>query len=254
MNKNLATIVVDYSVSIQFHEGLLSSAFEDMLKTAMGWRTSQVPKASLIASQLSPVTLLNAINRKDATCLEQLIDVNNNKVFSKAEADGILTTMGEINNKFELERCFFDDRPEIKVTKTVVMTDGSKSYPVRDFSILSLGQQQSILLTILLFSKSKTPLIIDQPEDNLDSEFIYKTIVQSLRNIKEHRQVIIVTHNANIAVLGDAELIIPLRGASELSVIRDRGSIDTTETKDIVCTILEGSRKAFKRRLEVYGF
>lgn len=62
------------------------------------------------------------------------------------------------------------------------------------------------------------------------------------------------THNANIAVLGDAELIIPLRGASDLSVIRDRGSIDTTGTKDMVCTILEGSKKAFLRRQEVYGF
>src|SRR5580700_5887366 len=98
--------------------------------------------------------------------------------------------------------------------KTVVHEDGKKTYPVRDFQNLSLGQQQSILLSILLFSKSKTPLIIDQPEDNLDSEFIYKTLVRSLRLIKERRQVIIVTHNANIAVLGDAELIIPLRGAS----------------------------------------
>ena len=147
----------------------------------------------------------------------------------------------------------FEDRPEIKVSKTVLNADGKKTYPVRDFSQLSLGQQQSILLSILLFSKSKTPLIIDQPEDNLDSEFIYKTLVRSLRRIKEHRQVIIVTHNANITVLGDAELIIPLRGASELAVIRDRGSIDTKETKEIVCTILEGSRKAFARRKEVYG-
>jgi DNA repair ATPase RecN len=113
---------------------------------------------------------------------------------------------------------------------------------------------QAILLTVLLFSKSRVPLIIDQPEDNLDGEFIYKTVVRSLRSIKELRQVIIVTHNPNIAVLGDAELIIPLRGASEVSVIRDRGSIDTTETKDIVCTILEGSQKAFKRRQEVYGY
>lgn len=254
MNKNLAATVVDYSVSIRFHEGLLSTTFEDMLKTAMGWRTSQVPKAVLVASQLSPITLLDAINRKDTGSLEKVSDSNKNKVFSKTEAETILNTMGEMANKFALERCAFDDRPEIKVTKTVVMADGSKIYPMRDFSILSLGQQQSILLSILLFSKSKTPLIIDQPEDNLDSEFIYKTLVRTLRSIKEHRQVIIVTHNANIAVLGDAELIIPLRGASELSVIRDRGSIDTTETKEIVCTILEGSQKAFKRRQEVYGF
>ena len=62
------------------------------------------------------------------------------------------------------------------------------------------------------------------------------------------------THNANIAVLGDAELILPLRGASEISIVRDRGSIDTELTKQMVCTILEGSPKAFKRRREMYGF
>ena len=254
MNNNLATTVVDYRVTIRFHEGLLSNDLENLIKTAMGWRTSQVPKASLVASQLSPFTLLDAINRNVTNKLEQVVDVDNNRVFSKSEANDILTTMGKWATKSALERCAFEDRPEIKVSKAVVMADESKTYQVRDFSVLSLGQQQSILLSILLFSKSKTPLIIDQPEDNLDSEFIYKTLVRSLRIIKEHRQVIIVTHNANIAVLGDAELIIPLRGASELSVIRNRGSIDTPETKDIVCTILEGSRKAFKRRQEVYGF
>lgn len=254
MNNNLATTVVDYTVTIRFHEGLISNNLETLIKTAMEWRTSKVPKASLVASHLSPFNLLDAIHRKDTSSLEQVIDGNGNSVFSKAEASEVLAKMGEWSNKFALERCVFEDYPEIKVTKTVVMADGSTAHPVRDFSILSLGQQQSILLSILLFSKSKTPLIIDQPEDNLDSEFIYKTLVRSLRSIKEHRQVIIVTHNANIAVLGDAELIIPLRGASELSVIRNRGSIDTTETKDIVCTILEGSQKAFKRRQEVYGF
>ena len=139
-------------------------------------------------------------------------------------------------------------------THYVENSDGTKGYRLRDFAKLSLGQQQAILLTVLLFSKSRVPLIIDQPEDNLDGEFIYKTVVRSLRSIKEHRQVVIVTHNPNIAVLGDAELIIPLRGASELSVVRDRGSIDTEQTKNIVCTILEGSQKAFKRRQEVYGY
>src|SRR5690606_8588256 len=100
-----------------------------------------------------------------------------------------------------IQRCAFDDLPEIIVAKTVTDSDGKVSAIIRQFSQLSLGQQQSILLTILLFSKSRTPLIIDQPEDNLDSEFIYKTLVRSLRLIKERRQIIVVTHNANIAVL-----------------------------------------------------
>src|ERR1700680_4097901 len=91
----------------------------------------------------------------------------------------------------------------------------SKKWGPPHFSQLSLGQQQSVLLSIHLFSKSNDPLVIDQPEDNLDSEFIYKTCVRSLRKVKETRQVILVTHNANIAVLGDAELIVPLRATNE---------------------------------------
>lgn len=254
MNSNLATAVVDYRVKVQFHEGLLSPDVEDLVKTTMNWRTSQVPRAAIIASALSPARLLAAVNAKDGAALEQLKDANGDRVFSKADSADIIEKLSEWQAKCALERIAFEDRPEIKVTRIIDKPDGTKGYQVRDFAKLSLGQQQAILLTVLLFSKSRVPLIIDQPEDNLDGEFIYKTVVRSLRSIKEHRQVIIVTHNPNIAVLGDAELIIPLRGASEVSVIRDRGSIDTNQTKDIVCTILEGSQKAFKRRREVYGY
>lgn len=254
MNGNLAAAVVDYRVKIQFYEGLLSFDMEELIKTTMNWRTSQVPRAALIAATLSPVHLLADVIAKDASALEQLNDADGNRAFSKADASDIIGKLGEWQPRCALERIAFEDRPEIKVTQVIDKPDGTKAYRVRDFAKLSLGQQQAILLTVLLFSKSRVPLIIDQPEDNLDGEFIYKTVVRSLRSIKEHRQVIIVTHNANIAVLGDAELIVPLRGASEVSVIRDRGSIDTPETKDIVCTILEGSQKAFKRRQEVYGY
>jgi len=254
MNRNLASTVVDYAVTIRFHEGVLSKELEDRIKGDMGWRTSQVPKAQLIAESIPPFVLLDAIDKKETRILEGISDENKSRVFSKKEALEILTKLSEWEPYVAIQRCAFEDRPEIKVTKTVIKPDGTKSFPARDFSKLSLGQQQSILLSILLFSKSTTPLIIDQPEDHLDSEFVYKTIVRSLRSIKEHRQVIIVTHNANIAVLGDAELIIPLRGASDLSVIRNRGSIDTNDTKEVVCTILEGSKKAFMRRRDVYGY
>jgi AAA domain, putative AbiEii toxin, Type IV TA system len=254
MNSNLAAVVVDYRVKIQFYEGLLSPDMEELIKTTMNWRTSQVPRAALIAAALSPAQFLAAVAAEDPAPLEQLRDADDNPVFSKADAADIIGKFGEWQAKCALERIAFDDRPEIKVTRVIEKPDGTTTHQVRDFSKLSLGQQQAILLTVLLFSKSRVPLIIDQPEDNLDGEFIYKTVVRSLRSIKEHRQVIIVTHNPNIAVLGDAELIIPLRGASEFSTIRDRGSIDTAQTKEIVCTILEGSQKAFKRRQDVYGY
>jgi hypothetical protein len=253
MNKNLATALVDYNVNVKFVEGVLSKQLEELVKEAMGWRTSQVPKAALIASHFSPITLIDAVHKEDTASIANILDANKNKVFSTRDAEEILAKLNEWQHYFAIQRCSFEDKPEIRVTKAIEGVGGKKSYVVREFGKLSLGQQQSILLSILLFSKSTAPLIIDQPEDNLDSEFIYTALVRSLRSIKEHRQVAIVTHNANIAVLGDAELIVPLRGASEVSVIRDRGSIDNTTTRDLVCTILEGSKKAFRRRAEVYG-
>jgi ABC-type lipoprotein export system ATPase subunit len=82
------------------------------------------------------------------------------------------------------------------------------------------------------------PLIIDQPEDDLDNAFIFSSVVATLRSIKERRQVILVTHNANIAVLGDSELILPMRRENDCGKAVQRGSIDNGATKICVQEIL----------------
>ena len=66
-----------------------------------------------------------------------------------------------------------------------------------------------------VFAESNIPLVIDQPEDDLDNAFTFSAVVKALRSIKERRQVTLVTHNANIAVLGDAELLCPMRRNGE---------------------------------------
>src|SRR5207244_13526706 len=115
-----------------------------------------------------------------------------------------------------LRSCDSAERTKITVTNQISVT-GKDQYISRDFSKLSLGQQQSVLLALMLSSNSNAPLIIDQPEDNLDGEFIFHSLVPVLRAAKERRQVIIVTHNPNIAVLGDAEQIIALKSTSDKS-------------------------------------
>ena len=165
----------------------------------------------------------------------------------------IIKKVTEEHNFEDFEAIRFDDLPEVTITRTYKEEDGTIKYLSKPLSKLSLGQQQSVLLGILMLSDSNKPLIIDQPEDNLDSEFIFKTIVKNLRKIKEQRQVIIVTHNPNIAVLGDAELIIPLKSTSVVTHVIDAGSIDRTETRAICCEILEGGKRAFKQREEIYG-
>jgi ABC-type cobalamin/Fe3+-siderophores transport system ATPase subunit len=139
------------------------------------------------------------------------------------------------------------------VSKEVTDGQGGKRFIVRDFSKLSLGQQQSVLLALMLASDSDRPLIIDQPEDNLDGEFIYSTLVPVLRRAKERRQIIIVTHNPNVAVLGDAELIIVMKAIHDSGEIVSRGSIDNHATREAACAILEGAKEAFLRRARMYG-
>ncbi len=110
-----------------------------------------------------------------------------------------------------------------------------------------------VLLALMLSSDSDRPLIIDQPEDNLDGEFIYTTLVPVLRRAKERRQIVIVTHNPNVAVLGDAELIMVMKAMNDRGMIVARGSIDHPDTRASACAILEGARDAFLRRAKMYG-
>jgi DNA repair ATPase RecN/histidinol phosphatase-like PHP family hydrolase len=244
---------VDYVVKVDYKEGLYSTSLEDYIHEAMGWRTAQVPKAKIIAEGMSCFDFLLAVQKKDKSKLEELKDKIGVKALSQTDIQGIFEIFSVPDAQRDLEELLYEDRPLIKVTKQIVDKEGNPQTIVKDFYKLSLGQQQAIFLTILLHSGKNSPLIIDQPEDDLDSEFIFKAVVTTLRKIKEHRQVIVVTHNANIAVLGDAELILPLRSSNERAVITDRGSIDASRTKEITCTILEGGDKAFGHRKDMYG-
>jgi len=145
------------------------------------------------------------------------------------------------------------DLPRLQITRAVSDGKGGSTYVRREFAKLSLGQQQSVLLALMLSSDSDRPLIVDQPEDNLDGEFIYTTLVPVLRRAKERRQIVIVTHNPNVAVLGDAELIVVMKAMYDRGMIVARGSIDHPDTRASACSILEGARDAFLRRAKMYG-
>ncbi|MCU1268964.1 MAG: PHP-like [Acidobacteriaceae bacterium] len=249
--KALEGALGDLLVSIKFAESGLSVEGAEIIQNTMDWRTAQVPRATLIAENVTIPALLDAIDKNDPTSLTEL-ESSGIRVFNKDDALSILRRLNETPYRFQLERCVVQDRPKITVTKKISEA-GKERFVSRDFSKLSMGQQQSILLALMLSSDSKCPLIIDQPEDNLDGEFIFQSLVPVLRRAKERRQIIVVTHNANIAILGDAEQIIALKSTSEKSRIVANGSIDDGATKKIACQILEGSEEAFKRRAQIYG-
>lgn len=251
LNDNLKATVIDYGITLKFYQGCYSQELQNIIRDSMNWRIFTKPE--LIVTNLSFNDLLQSIRKGDISKLTSIQTIQGSKAFGEDEAKQIIQELSKLENLFKIERCTFDDFPEITITKQVTEIDGTVKYFPKNFSKLSLGQQQSIMLSILLFSKRNCPLIIDQPEDNLDSEFIYRTLVKNLRKIKEHRQVIIVTHNANIAVLGDAELIVPLKSTNERSYIMSRGSIDNVVTKKLTCEILEGGEIAFIKRKDIYG-
>jgi translation initiation factor RLI1 len=245
----LKSALSDLQVSLKFASDAYSPDAEVQITQAMGWRTVQVPRAKTLVQLLTVPRLLEALERSDVSSLTGLKD-GGVAVFDKQEAQQIVEKLRVPHVRFALERVAINDLPRLSVTKMVGQPPKALT---RDFSHLSLGQQQSILLALLLSSKSKNPLIIDQPEDNLDSEFISSTLVPVLRRAKDRRQIIIVTHNANIAILSDAEQILVLKSTSERAQIIARGSIDDPTTRDAACNILEGSKEAFNTRAKIYG-
>lgn len=124
---------------------------------------------------------------------------------------------------------------------------------------LSKGQKATAVLLLLLL-ESDAPLVIDQPEDDLDNRFITEGVVPRIREGKRRRQFVFSTHNANIPVLGDAELILGLRASGEASGGRafispeHMGSIDSPSVRALVEEVLEGGRTAFETRRRKYGF
>ncbi|QRM89943.1 histidinol-phosphatase [Lacinutrix sp. WUR7] len=250
-NNDLKNTIDGFFISIKYKKGKFSPNFEALLRSKMDWRN--LKKSKLISENLSPFDFVDACKNENKNIFTNIIDDDGNQVISDSEANSIINKTLEDNNFEEYESLRFEDFPSIIVTKSIKEESGEIKYYSKPISQLSLGQQHSVLLGILMLSDSNKPLIIDQPEDNLDSEFIYKTIVKNLRKIKEQRQVIIVTHNANIAVLGDAELIIPLKSTSIKSHVLNSGSIDRLETREICCEILEGGKRAFIQRQDIYG-
>ena len=249
----LREALADLNVTLKFDESAYSPEANDIIVETMGWRTQQVPRASALTEKLTVPKLLDAVAHRDTAPLQALTTEEGVAIFTKTDAALVLERLAPNAVRFRLERAEIFDRPRLTITKLIMGSDGKRHPRMRDFRQLSLGQQQSVLLAVMLSAESNTPLIIDQPEDNLDGEFIYQSIIPVLRRVKERRQVIVVTHNPNIAVLGDAEQIVVLRATNEQGVIVSRGSIDDAATRESACALLEGSREAFQRRARIYG-
>ena len=147
---------------------------------------------------------------------------------------------------FRIERVDVPPSPRIRLKR-----EGEDAFT--DLSALSVGEKCSAILSIALLSKGK-PLIIDQPEDDLDHAFIIGSIVEGIRTAKSGRQIVAATHNPNIPVLGDAEMVfrVARKPGDDVCKILAAGGLEVPRVT-VEVQNLEGGADAFERRRQRYS-
>ena len=241
INANLRGTIKDYTIFVKYDDAGITDEFEKFMQEKMHGTHLQDNTIKDVCSRITPSELADLV-----------LDRNHHKIAVTAK---VSTEWAE---KIVAKLCYWDilfDLQALAKQPKPIITVRTKSVPPKEIPVLQLsdGQRHTILLTIAMLAESNVPLVIDQPEDDLDNEFIFSSIVTTLRAIKERRQVILVTHNANIAVLGDSELLLPMYRENDCGKSKDRGSIDRDATKKRVVDILEGGFDAFERRRGMYG-
>lgn len=192
----------------------------------------------LVVDNLLPHELSEYILEKDETGLASATGVTSNtasKLVHYPQTEAVL----------ELQTISVTDSPKISLRRA-----GEENYTPLDR--LSYGERCTAILSIALLNKKK-PLIIDQPEDELDHEFITDDIVAGIKDIKGSRQIIIASHDPNIPVLGDAELIIRLskQPGEDRCMILAQGALEDKRVLPHVIA-LDGGKEAFERRRRKY--
>ena len=134
-----------------------------------------------------------------------------------------------------------------------------KVYPIlkykgKNLDKISIGQKGTVYLKMKLATEAfSKPIVFDQPEDDLDNQFIIKELVDLFKELKKYRQVIIITHNANLVINADAEQVIIAKNDNE-RLKYSCGSLENSNINKQICEILEGGKEAFEKREQKYRF
>lgn len=230
-------------INISFEQGGMRTPWVQWLASNLPFRT---PRVQRLASLIPPSEFAEILFARPSDLLS-LKDEDGSPFFTQAVLDEALPKIRTWPQIFDLETMRLDDRPRIEIQEA-----GSAAR--RPFDHLSEGQQRSVLLSLLLCAERTEPLVLDQPEDHLDAQYIARSVVRHLEMAKERRQIILATHSPNLTVLGDAELVLPMHADGRRGAPRDVGAVDRPETRMQVCALLEGGEDAFARRGQRYGF
>ena len=221
-------VTVNQAADLHVYQELVTDALK-------GSGVKQGVAAERLCQVFLPTELAQVVEKNDLTTLMQ------RSGFDEDRSKKILSTLQTEGAHYTIETVALDDQPSIE------LLDGDT---YKESTHLSTGQRCTTILPILL-TQSERPLLVDQPEDNLDNAFVYETIVRALRTIKGSRQVVFVTHNPNIPVLGEAERVFVFSSDGQHSTLKQIGTVD--ECREQIERILEGGREAFLQRKARYG-
>ena len=212
------------------------SSYEAVLKEMLkGCGLQYMRPVMRIVETVSPEELSRLVRKGDAARLAEDAGIG------EEQASRILSHLKASDQLSGLETVDLEDEPLIE------LKDGSD---YKNSAGLSTGQRCTVILPILLL-QSERPLLIDQPEDNLDNAFVYDTIVRNLQEAKGGRQLIFATHNPNIPVLGEADRVFVFSSDGRKGRVTHTGRVD--DVKDQVEHLLEGGKEAFVLRMQRYG-
>lgn len=188
---------------------------------------------------------LNMTNHRDIVCIEHLMNLFNEFCFgnltykSTHNEDMLISDLLKMNLKYE-------EKYTIAYKKT-------EDDDYVDIMEMSPGTQTNILMEYIVHEDSKKPLLIDQPEDNIDNQTIFKQIREWFYNLKIKRQVIVVTHDANIVINADADNVIIAKQNKGFKFEYTYGALEYGDNLEIASEILDGGKDAVRRRLLKYG-
>ena len=199
---------------------------------------------------------LSPLRDKEEFSLSSFIEHIKSGSTKLTEEYGLTKTKAEILAQLPLEMILEIETVQLLDSIDVKLNtagEGGEGENFKSLSKLSKGQQCTAILNILMLDNND-PLIIDQPEDNLDNSYIANNFVDGLRDYKLNRQFVFSTHNANIPVFGDAELIVVMQEVDGQGSVAENciGSVDNPNVKAAVVNTLEGGNMAFQMRKVKY--
>ena len=223
------------NITVSIQQDGNAEAYQELLESSLrGHGIQQGVVAQKLVRSIPPARLAALVRDADTTSLMESGDLN------PAQAAKVITAFQPPEKLAALETVALQDAPSIRLR-----VGGQE----KDSVTLSTGQKCTTILPILLL-EGGNPLLIDQPEDNLDNRFIFETVVANIQKVKPVRQLIFVTHNPNIPVLGEASRVFVMESDGERAGVTASGSVD--ECRSQIVNLLEGGAEAFRRRGEKY--